>query len=251
MKNNPYLKLVSRVKANIKSIAVCILPFSMLLTGCGPGQLFGPTTTPSLTPTLTPTATLTATPTLTPTPVPVCNPGTTVEGAMDNGLLGHLDILNVSTTLVGTNLTAIFTVREIPDEITIDRSILQTGIPDVAWGVAVDTDNNPDTGGPSFLTKSGYGYDFILQAFNFNKGSERNGSIQNLFRYKTNVWTIKADGGISSGPTGTLIVDQISKTIALAANIRGITQDSYLQFFTFYKVSNEPNDSIVDELCGR
>ena len=54
---------------------------SLLVSSCGPGQLFGPTITPSPTltltptitpsPTLTPTPTSTLTPTITPTPTPV------------------------------------------------------------------------------------------------------------------------------------------------------------------------------------
>jgi hypothetical protein len=52
-------------------ITVCSLTLSLMISGCGPGQLFGPTltptSTPTFTPTLTPTATVTPTPTLTPT----------------------------------------------------------------------------------------------------------------------------------------------------------------------------------------
>lgn len=69
---------------NTKIKAILVLVTSLVLSGCGPGRLFGPTLTPTptltstptltLTPTLTststltPTATLTSTPTLTPTP---------------------------------------------------------------------------------------------------------------------------------------------------------------------------------------
>jgi len=66
---------------NRKTIAICVLTFSLLLTSCGPGQLFGVTVTPTLTitstPTFTPTATATqvptqtSTPTLTPTPTQI------------------------------------------------------------------------------------------------------------------------------------------------------------------------------------
>lgn len=56
--------------------ATMILAFSVIslvLSGCGPGQLLGPTftPTPTLTPTATPTPTATLTPTATPTPTPV------------------------------------------------------------------------------------------------------------------------------------------------------------------------------------
>jgi hypothetical protein len=245
------------MKNEYKSIAICVLVFSLFLSGCGSGQLFGPTITPSPTITNTPTSTSTPTPTATftptatatstPTPVPVCNSGATVQGAIDNAIPGYLDILNVSTTLVGNKLTVVFTVRDIPDEIMIDRNSLEKGHSDMAWGVAIDTDNNKDTGEPAMFIRSGYGYDVLLQAFNFKNGSERSGTIQNLFRNKTKVWKFQANGGISSGASGTITVDQNAKTITLSANIRGITPNSYLHFFTFY------NDTkmVIDELCRR
>ena len=59
---------------NTKITAVLVLAMG-LLSGCGPGQLFGPTLTP--TPTITPTFTLTFTPTLTPTPQATSTPTST------------------------------------------------------------------------------------------------------------------------------------------------------------------------------
>jgi len=56
-----------------RQIAVIIvLTMSLVISGCGAGQLFGPTITPTLTKTLTPTATLT--PTTTPTPTATSTP---------------------------------------------------------------------------------------------------------------------------------------------------------------------------------
>ena len=40
-----------------QSIVICFLAISMLVSGCGPGQLLGPTVTPTATATLTPTPT--------------------------------------------------------------------------------------------------------------------------------------------------------------------------------------------------
>jgi hypothetical protein len=53
-------------------LVLSLLAMSMVISACGPGQLFGPTLTPTptntLTSTSTPTSTNTATPTSTPTP---------------------------------------------------------------------------------------------------------------------------------------------------------------------------------------
>jgi len=53
----------------IRRIAiVTVLAMGLVVSACGPGQLFGPMFTPTPTPTQTPTPTLTPTPTNTPTP---------------------------------------------------------------------------------------------------------------------------------------------------------------------------------------
>lgn len=49
---------------------IFVLTMSLLISGCGPGQLFGPAITPTSTKTLMPTATLTPTVTSTPTITP-------------------------------------------------------------------------------------------------------------------------------------------------------------------------------------
>jgi len=83
----------TRIKPkNQKTIRNCLLSIvtvSLLVSGCGPGQLFGPTLTPTptttLTPTLTPTPTLTLTPTLTFTPTITPTP-TPVAATLDDNL---------------------------------------------------------------------------------------------------------------------------------------------------------------------
>lgn len=59
--------------------AACIIAGNLLLAGCLPGQLFGPT------PTFTPTITLTPTGTLTPTPKPTATPDP-IQAALDEAM---------------------------------------------------------------------------------------------------------------------------------------------------------------------
>jgi hypothetical protein len=51
-----------------------VLITSLVISGCGPGQLFGPTITPTPTQTLSPTSTQTPTQTMTPTPTQTMTP---------------------------------------------------------------------------------------------------------------------------------------------------------------------------------
>lgn len=85
---------------------------SLLVSSCGPGQLFGPTITPSpmptLTPTLTPTSTITPTPTSTPTPTITPTP-TPVAATFDDNLCD----IKGSFTLDGTlSLNAASTLEQ-------------------------------------------------------------------------------------------------------------------------------------------
>ena len=63
---------------NVRMIALCLLVLSMLVSGCGPGQVLGPPVTPTFTatpiPTATPRPTKTSTPTATLTPTPTHTP---------------------------------------------------------------------------------------------------------------------------------------------------------------------------------
>jgi len=243
-----------------KKDIITFLAFCLILSGCAPQMPTPtpfptytslPTHTPTITPTITFTPEATATPTETPTPLPppVCNPGVIVESAENNSLPGYIDILNVSTKLKGSTLTATFTLSWLPTEILIDRNILAYGSPEVGWGVAIDTDNDPTTGGSSFFSKSGYGYEYILQALNYKQGEEYPGDLQTLFSDKTNLWKSYSDGSFDIISTGKIKVNETEGTLTLSANIKGISKNSYLYFFALYY----PSDAkpIIDEICSR
>ena len=243
-----------------KSVLVILLTLMFFLSACSSGQ-GEPTIAPTLTitdtpipkPTNTSTPTFTpeptSTPTLTATPVPVCKPNESFVGISREDMPEYLDILNVSSTLDGSTLTVVFTVRGIPDEITINSDTLQQGQYEIAWGVAIDTDNNPDTGGSGLLRNSGYGYEYSLQAFNIKYGDEATDTIQNLFQdNNSKVWDYSVDGTSSNVANATFDVDQEAKTITLVADIPDITENSYLHFFTYY---DGGQGFILDEVCQR
>jgi hypothetical protein len=183
-----------------------------------------------------------------PATLPVCNPGSTVEGLADETIPGYMDILSVSTQLAGTKLTVTFHLREIPEEITLNRSSLPEGTSEIAWGVDIDKDNNPDTGNANFVLGTGYGFDSTFQAYNIKQGAERNGSIQDLMRYLTKVWDAKKeDLSIRSGTVGKIEVNPNEKTLTLSASIPKINKESVLHFYTFYNGDVQR----IDELCKR
>jgi hypothetical protein len=100
----------------MNKIWTALLLFSLLVSACGPGQMFGPTFTP--TPTNTPTVTPTLTPTVTPTKKPTSTPTNTPT---------PLPGLGVKTSDVVSSFSHSFKFSDIPD---VEGNTAQKGIMD-------------------------------------------------------------------------------------------------------------------------
>ena len=199
-------------------------------------------------PTTSPINTPTYTPTYTPTIESDCIPDSIVQGEVNDAIPGYIDIISVSTNLVGPDLTAVFSLREVPQEITVNNNNLYQGEPEIGWGVAIDTDNNPNTGVDVDWIMSGYGYESILLAFNAKNGPERSGTIQDIFQDKVDVY-FKVGNTMTRVFPGIINVDPDAKTLTLRGEIIGITSNSSLFFFTFQNNGNF--NTIEDYLCQR
>lgn len=247
-----------------KQKIVIVLFLLLTLSACGNRQLQIPTPLPSYTPPNTsppspvtetsapisvPKIVETSTVTPTATPLPVCKPGESVESAANSSLPGYIDILNVSTKINRGQLTVTFTMSWLPDALGINRDIIGFGSAEIAWGVAVDVDNDPATGLPISLIDSGYGYEYILQTINYKQGEEQQGDIETLFTGKTHVWEYFADGIGDTVSAGKIKVDTSAATLTLSGDIKGITRESYLHFFAVYFPTN--TKQLTDELCRR
>jgi len=202
-----------------------------------------PTYTPYPTYTVAPTQTLTPIPTLTQTstPLPDCKANGTYADAKEDNLLGHVDILKVTSMLKEKTLEVTFQLRELPQELTINRDGLEMGNGEYVWGVNIDTDHDPATGGRN-------GFEYSLQAFHFKQRGSKTGAIQELFAKDTNLWQLKANGSMSTIKTGTIKVDLAANTITLSGVIPGITPDSLLMFTTFD--ANPGGTRQTDLVCG-
>ncbi|MBI2331683.1 MAG: hypothetical protein HYU84_05915 [Chloroflexi bacterium] len=155
----------------------------------------------------------------------------------------------MSTKLKGSSLTAVFSMSWLPDEIGIDRNVLGYGSAEIAWGVAIDVDNDPSTGTSIPLTDSGYGYEYALQAANYKEGDEQHGDIQSLFSDKTHVWEYFLDGSSGIYNAAKIKTDKDTATLTLSGDVKGISQNSYLHFFAVYFPTD--TQQLMDELCQR
>ncbi len=152
-------------------------------------------------------------------------PGQSEPDDVSDELVGHIDILDVTTALDGETLTVIFQLRDVPATMTFDR----TGVPAHAleynWAVSIDVDNNPETG-------SG-GFDYMLSAGYF---------VHPLVKDSNTAAKITDPGFVTAGilgldgegnrvlAEGSIEVSAAEDTITLSGEIPGITEESPLQF---------------------
>lgn len=225
-------------------LTVTIL-FSLSLAACGPSPeeialmtstantaialswtpTFTSTPLPTHTPTPTPTPTITSSPTPTPTPEPLCIPGETIFDAEGDVELAHIDLLKVETLLEDRQLTVTFYVKDIPDEITINREEMEKGYGEYEWAVHINSDNDATTGRR--------GYEYELKLFSFKSGAARTGSFEEVFKNGVMIWESTAEGRSTTISNGKLTVDMQAKSITIVGTIPKISPDSHLTFQAF------------------
>ena len=160
-----------------------------------------------------------------------------------------VDIQKITSTLNGEELTVVFFVKDIPDEITINRDRVrydesEGGVkaPDYFWEINIDTDNDPSTGVE--------GFDYEIAIFRPRDSKEpTTGSFEELFTdYAKFAAKQFYEVSYASQSPARLAVDEEANTIALTATIPGITPDSYLMYYAY----DEGFDvRIQDTFCKR
>jgi hypothetical protein len=90
----------------LQNTAILLLIIGLFISGCGPGQMFGPTKTPI--PTLTSTPTSTATPTLTPSTTPTITPTATSTPGVGVAVAGEKHQVTITRVHQENKLTSVF-----------------------------------------------------------------------------------------------------------------------------------------------
>ena len=158
-----------------------------------------------------------------------CSPGQTIADPANDVSPAHIDVTSLDTSLNGQTLQATFQMRDVPSQLTFDR----TGVPrnslEYEWSVYVDVDNDPQTGSPWTDDK---GAEYALSAMHFvytpNSPVSKpipQGVQVNTWRYDSSGWSYLA--------AATLTADSQSDTMTLVGNIPGITSTSRLFFLTY------------------
>ena len=144
-----------------------------------------------------------------------------IEGATDS----YVDITKVNTSLSGETLTVVFHLKDVPETLTFNRTGILENRMEYAWEVAIDVDNDRETG-------SG-GFEYQLSAYHVvpqsDKGSNAAAPIES--KAEASVWKMKPESRMTLSDA-TLKVSAEEDTITLSGYVPGITADSRLAFRT-------------------
>ena len=144
-----------------------------------------------------------------------------IEGATDS----YVDITKVNTSLSGETLTVVFHLKDVPETLTFNRTGILENRMEYAWEVAIDVDNDRETG-------SG-GFEYQLSAYHVvpqsDKGSNAAAPIES--KAEASVWKMKPESQMTLSDA-TLKVSAEEDTITLSGYVPGITADSRLAFRT-------------------
>ena len=154
-------------------------------------------------------------------------PGQTVTDESSDVSAAYLDIVEVSTSISGETLTAVFRFRDIPETLTFNRSGTLENHMEYSWGVLIDADADPETGDG--------GYEYLLSAYYIvwppHTGDNTEAPLEEVA--EADVWEMKPGGIIEGLRDASLEVSAETDMIMLSGRIPGITPDSRLSFRTF------------------
>ena len=157
---------------------------------------------------------------------PKVAPGKTATDDIKDVSAPYLDISKVSTSLSGEVLTVMFRFRDIPETLTFNRTGTSANSMEYMWEVAIDADNDPETGEG--------GFEYLLSAYHIvrppQEGDNTEAPIEEVA--EASVWEKQPGGGIRSFRGASLKVSAETDTMILRGRIPGITPDSRLSFRT-------------------
>jgi hypothetical protein len=166
-----------------------------------------------------------------------CTPVGTYNDLEEDASIDYFDILKVESTLDGNLLTCTFFLKNLPEEITINKA--GDGYGEYTWAVDIDTDHDPDTGISGFGMP---GIDYSMSIFHFAYGSENTGPIEEMLKYDAQVWKSTDDGSMEYNENASFTVNYEENSISLTGNIPDINEDSLVYFYT-------RGDTDQDYLC--
>ena len=78
-----------------------------------------------------------------------CRVGQTIIDPPRDVMIAYIDVLKLETELTGTTLRAVLYLSNVPATLLFNRHGVLDNAAEYFWGVIIDVDNNPNTGGQS------------------------------------------------------------------------------------------------------
>ena len=158
--------------------------------------------------------------------VEAVTPGDTVTDDVSDVSAAHIDITEINTSLSGETLTVVFHLRDLPESLTFHRKGLGEGTMEYRWQVAIDVDNNRETGDG--------GFDYLLSAYHIIDLSEGNNELTAPIGeiVEASTWEVHPMS-FSSIEDASVEISTEADTITLTGQIPDITSESRLTFETF------------------
>ncbi|MDE0080053.1 MAG: hypothetical protein OXO50_21225 [Caldilineaceae bacterium] len=151
-------------------------------------------------------------------------PGQKVVGEESETLLGHIDLVSVSSSLEGEMLTVTFELAELPAELIFDRSGVQKDVLEYSWSASVVIGEEDDH----------YSYELQASHFVFSTDASRDKVVsiaEVAGQLQADVWESDIEGYGSMAISGaSLEFSPTDNTLTLSGRIPGITGNSRLYF---------------------
>ncbi len=155
-------------------------------------------------------------------------PGQSANDPVANNIPAYVDMTRVETNLDGEVLTVVFHLREIPEELEVNRKGVDHMSPEYMWMIHIDTDGVDES---EFER-----YEYTFGAFsNLNPGRAYPQTTSRLFEDEIQIilWEHQRDHFIDVSVDPQLIVSHDDNTLTLVSEVPGITSESALMFLTF------------------
>ncbi len=157
-------------------------------------------------------------------------PGESVIDDVSDTLPAHVDVTEISTFLSEETLTVVFHLRDVPEELTFNRTGVLKDAIEYSWEVSIDVDGDRETG------VGGFEYILIAADGQFSKSGVRDRNVSLIAdNLLASTWYLKSTG-IASFPEIDILgwarieVSAEENAITLAGEIPGITEESQLAF---------------------
>ena len=153
-------------------------------------------------------------------------PGDTVTDDHSDVSAAHIDITEINTSLSGETLTVVFHLRDLPESLTFDRKGLGEDTMEYSWQVAIDVDNDRETGDR--------GFEYLLSAYHITDLSEGKDELFSPIgeNVEASTWEVHPMS-FSSIEEASVEISAEADTITITGQIPGITSESRLTFETF------------------